>query len=1247
MEPQSPPKRVTRSRAARSTDSAPTKVVTTAARAKTTRVTATTSVATTRTTAAKRKLRSEDMENEEAGNDDDELGAVYPAPARATRATRGRPQKTAEPEPSKKTKTEPTSAPKPEPVAVPRRGRPPKKIASATPCAKEETASVAAKPVRAARTKNTQPTQEEPEEVSIKPATRTRAVSVTSKAPVKKTVQFEEPEKENILPAAATKTRTTKAASSTKTAAPEPPATGLRARPVRKAALPAAARPTRGVAKTSAQAKKEKAEEEQEGEPGKTSQESGPTPLSPKKITQLAQPKDLDREAESDDELAGDRTPHRPLMKNPVRPPASLRLEMKEADVALEIIEVDSKLLPVPEPSVSAGILNSPARRPQAMPHKDVMKSPARRGAGVPVINLPKDESGGQDNQLPMRASLLSSPAKRLKSPIKGMNPSNLNSSTLSDCNRSPLKSSLLASPAKRPLSPIKGIRPPQPRFEQTSQAEHVQEDHDRETEMDSTTTVYQARELPPSPTRASRQHFPGRLSTVLPRHADPDLKKNPMLGAPRTCSHEDDVLPSTADEFVEAGEPMDVDVVEPSMELHATETIGMAENSIANGAFGLRQKDLDPFVGAESDSDDDLDCHDVATSSTQDSAVRTPRRARNTLRSHRERQSMDGLQSTTESAQPTLMAGQYGFTPLAEKLSDWKANSPLKVGLEPQQSPLGNGLLEEKILTTVAEALIQDSPAKPGFFDDAISVAPESIPDVDKHVNKASSYQAAEAEVDIDEPELEPVRCTQEDFELAAEADVMSLLEPSQHDEALHNDLIEDNASEASQEYGDENDAPPIDPALTNSPGVPPVTPKRFVTRTFHTVSKIPLKPADDSTPKSVGSATQRKQRRHSLAKVPAAISPSNRPTKGLQRNATVISYSPTKKETNSIAHENAPRELSAYPETPVKSTAGWSTSGTPARTPRQTVNPALLRGAVVFVDVRTSDGAEASSIFVDLLTQMGARCVKSWAWDPESQGDNQTTDEEDEDMPSGSKIGITHVVYKDGGRRTLEKVRETNGVVQCVGVSWVLDCERENEWLDEAPYYIETTLGSHSGVGRRKTMEPRAFAETASSSLDDSSGRRKSRDCKTAPSTPANGRRSSGLWMRTPEDEVSAAARRASSIYGDGDGDFGDEDADWELESMLMPVPKTPAPETIARYAANVTPDTPSVNDETLSLSRDELMMRTCPPKPAGDIMLLGEGLLAREKDEGVLQRLMAARRKSLQFAPKVGSPLAKTWP
>jgi hypothetical protein len=84
-------------------------------------------------------------------------------------------------------------------------------------------------------------------------------------------------------------------------------------------------------------------------------------------------------------------------------------------------------------------------------------------------------------------------------------------------------------------------------------------------------------------------------------------------------------------------------------------------------------------------------------------------------------------------------------------------------------------------------------------------------------------------------------------------------------------------------------------------------------------------------------------------------------------------------------------------------------------------------LKGAVVFVDVHTTEGADASGLFIELLTQMGARCVKRWDW-------NGTKHD-------GSKIGITHVVFKDGGRRTLEKARETGGVISCVGVGWVLE--------------------------------------------------------------------------------------------------------------------------------------------------------------------------------------------------------------
>jgi len=185
--------------------------------------------------------------------------------------------------------------------------------------------------------------------------------------------------------------------------------------------------------------------------------------------------------------------------------------------------------------------------------------------------------------------------------------------------------------------------------------------------------------------------------------------------------------------------------------------------------------------------------------------------------------------------------------------------------------------------------------------------------------------------------------------------------------------------------------------------------------------------------------------------------------------------------------------------------------------------------------------------------------------------------------------------------------------------------------------------------GARRRKSMEPRAIANlngmlvpTPVRSVSQGSGPRD----KQSPSTPVSGRRSSALWIRTPED---------NSGEQDGDDDSGHEDTEWN--AVLTPVPKTPAPEAVARYAANLSPATPSDStvygqdhmdeDDDEDSQRAALMTRTCPPKPAAPTFFeLGVGILSREKDESVLLRLMAARRKSLQFAPKVGSPLARTW-
>ncbi len=183
------------------------------------------------------------------------------------------------------------------------------------------------------------------------------------------------------------------------------------------------------------------------------------------------------------------------------------------------------------------------------------------------------------------------------------------------------------------------------------------------------------------------------------------------------------------------------------------------------------------------------------------------------------------------------------------------------------------------------------------------------------------------------------------------------------------------------------------------------------------------------------------------------------------------------------------------------------------------------------------------------------------------------------------------------------------------------------------------ETCFGT--SLSRRKSMEPKALANL-NGTLITTSPVKASRDAQTAPSTPINsgkGRRPTVLWVRTPPE-----LRGCFDGNGDDGEDRGVDDA--ESEWGLSPVPATPAPEEIARYAAGI-----SMSDDSTTVvgangfGPDELLMRTCPPKPRTGVEL-APAERSSTGEQHLMMRIMAARRKSLQFAPKIGSPLSRTW-
>ena len=1118
--------RVTRARAAKTTDPKTTRIVTAAAKTARSATTATTS------TASKRKTRAdEDDDGDHVTIQQLPVKALPAAVTKTTRATRGR---------AKKPVDEP-SQPEPQPVK-PTRGRPKKAVA---PTTEEPTKST-----RATRTKKAATTDEEPS-ATVEPPKRARgrppsaASTVTAstaasrslaKPAVKKTVKFEEPEKENIAPG---KKSTAKA--------PEQPASGLKAKPIRRpgTATTGAATGARGArgarATTIASDKKEK-----------------PLPLSPKKVNQLAV-NNRDNAADSEDELAMDeKRPQKALMKKPIKPenkhkqqqPADSRAQGALAPSPFpepETEENDENEGPSSEPTLPTVILGSPARRPAPSPWKNSIKSPAKRVEGIIFNGAPTSQTtNGQPvpSSSPLKLSLLQTPAKRPPQGLFVGLGASTNANQAQSVSTSAMKMSLLSSPAKRPMpSPIKSMAvPPTPQAtllvatplpakeDGNIDCQYQEEDEDMVLSGDGEDDG-----IPDSPTRL---RFPGRLSAVMPRHADPTLKSS-MLALPEEKGEEEEedddddvdgieireeVQPAVEEHVEDAGDPMIVDSEEVVNSAAAeTENVNPACNNeeVPATFISLREKDIVPYEDdADTESEDEspalLRQQDADTFTFNFSGVpvgpatpnqRVTRRVSSRLSGVRNLNDRNlpssGRPSTAKRVRlsPEEDEHKFGFTPLADQLSAWKAGaSPLKTGssqipvLAANVEQIAEAQEQEQEQQQEQQAAIEkSSPAVQNtYFEDEMMIRPEPESSADNAEAEAEiDAMATEDEQEEDEneededdtiPEIEDVPVTEEDVALAAEAQEMSLteLDQNQFNTSFHSSH-DDTLSEASQEYGDENEVPsliPIDPTVrpssSNTPSkipmaaVPsPVTPQERNTnripRGFHTVvSKVPLKPAaDDEPPRS----TNVKARRHSVSRLPVAYQPpqQQRPTHQLTRNATVISYSPTKKSSRRSStavteteiyedeeeendsrndhdldedmeendEENVP-EAALPPMTPQKSSTAadqsiWSTLGTPARTPRRDLDPALLRGAVVYVDVHTSEGADASGIFVELLGQMGARCVKNWSWNPSSDKE--------------SKVGITHVVFKDGGKRTLEKVRESRGVVQCVGVSWVLE--------------------------------------------------------------------------------------------------------------------------------------------------------------------------------------------------------------
>ncbi|KAJ5514317.1 hypothetical protein N7463_003869 [Penicillium fimorum] len=557
------------------------------------------------------------------------------------------------------------------------------------------------------------------------------------------------------------------------------------------------------------------------------------------------------------------------------------------------------------------------------------------------------------------------------------------------------------------------------------------------------------------------------------------------------------------------------------------------------------------------------------------------------------------------------------GFTPLAQKFGRWEQDTPSQArSLRPRRRGVFS-LVGPLDRTKTENPTNSDSVSYPNLPKSPLAQTPSLFAELPLQPQSDATCMSPEYErtprpssIYEDHQIIDSPRTTTdifEDLDLEIEPDHTSATEVPQ-DQGQEFDLLDDKENRG--------------PVFSSTPMKAQVQPDEL--RTIHTVSKVPLKAEGDVSPLKLSrkrglsisstsptrsSPRVRKPTLMALNDSAPILSPSQKPARA--------SRSPPPKRRSIIARRSSVKvPVMAAPSTP-------TATASPSKKPRRSISTEqkALHGAVVHVDVHTTEGEDASGIFVELLHQMGARCVKSWSWNPHS-----SLSLVDGVEPKDLRVGITHVVYKDGGLRTLEKVKKAAGLVKCVGVGWVLDCERENQWLDETPYAVDSSIIPRGGAKRRKSMEPRALSNV------------------------------NGTLVRISESPAPSPGGRRSGVNPGAVEGFRKITPPTHQQKM----PSTPPQQSSAdSYQFPATPGYNFANLDAIGMSpatpgflgnRSKLVQQSCPPKQSNrglfpsvkpSSIMLDDG----QDEESRRQRrfrMEAARRKSLVYKPAVGSPL-----
>ncbi|KAJ3574542.1 hypothetical protein NP233_g1701 [Leucocoprinus birnbaumii] len=122
------------------------------------------------------------------------------------------------------------------------------------------------------------------------------------------------------------------------------------------------------------------------------------------------------------------------------------------------------------------------------------------------------------------------------------------------------------------------------------------------------------------------------------------------------------------------------------------------------------------------------------------------------------------------------------------------------------------------------------------------------------------------------------------------------------------------------------------------------------------------------------------------------------------------------------------------------------------------------ILKDCRIFVDVRTDDGEEAGSLFVEMLESLGAKIQ--------------------------NRVGqaCTHVIFKNGLMSTITRYRLLRDPKpSVVGIAWVVECVEQRSHVEETPFLIDLSEMNATGTSkRRRSMLPKLISSTLVDSVE-----------------------------------------------------------------------------------------------------------------------------------------------------------------